>query len=426
MFVHAYNPENSVYEEKQFRALKRMKGTSLPLSPDIVKATREMIINRTADDITKADLNANTISLRTSIINKAVVRMAQFGERAVFTVKCIYNGFLNIDKNARRDINGNIAPSLDDIEYGSFSPESAASSYVSRDLTSNTSVVYRPTLLDVANLSYLRKINPCYNPVQRVFSSTFNAYEGCQLENIVRTRTFPTNELARRGFLEPHKPYIEMAIPEPQFFTPIHSFMHTRKFVMDDVVSVPVLGRLVDDTTKISVLDNSKQNIGTKFFDRYDNEIFPEDSLHYRTTVRQSIEEALVPVIEEFLRHQTKSMWVSYDSDRLLVNIDKVEYTFAVAPNDDLNNSLVTRLVGPSRDVRYRFEDHLENIRAIYGAFTLNCHLSDTLITVRLNFAKELSKRSGIKRIDITSSIHDIVSFTNGFMIDVNNPIKFI
>jgi len=418
MFVYAYAPENSVYSEIEMRVLKKSKKHPIAFSPDIIKAYREIIVDIAPEGLDKLkEIQAYTYSLRATVINRSVIRMDPNNPNIVYTVKAVYNGYLDVDRSCVKDRSGNLCLRESDIEWGTFKPANAYSVYVSRDLVRHTSQVYRLVIFDAWNMNYLKRVSPTAGFLDGIFAETFHSQY--DLDSITKMTALPGTGID-------HKMNVEMVIPEPQYYTPLHSYIHTGKFCMDDAIRLPVKDNLLDKNSKISLMNHQLISDTIQYFGKNGERVYPENGHVYFLQIRWAMEQALKFIITEFMRHQVKTLWFTYDSERLMFGVmNNVENSF-MNTTPDLYESLVNRLIGRSFEVRdHRIEENFEEIHKMFGPFQLDCQITDCIIRAKIRFNKEYRK-TGIYGVDFSTSVHDLIAFSNDFMIEVNQPFKIL
>jgi len=218
-----------------------------------------------------------------------------------------------------------------------------------------------------------------------------------------------------------------MVIPEPQYYTPLHSYIHTKKFCMDDAAQIQVHSKLNDENTKIFLKEEGLKTSNLTFTGADGELIYPEDYTPYSAQIRYSMELALKPIVTEFIRHQVRSLYFIYDSKQLKFAImNHVENSFK-GTTPDLYDSLVGRLVGHQFEVKdHRIEENFEELHQRFGPFRIHCNVTDFIIRAWIRFNKEYKINSNIYGVNFSTSIHDLIAFSNDFMTDVNQSMKIL
>jgi len=440
MYINTYSAENSAYVENRTTGLTRVKRkTALPPSPDILKSCREIIVNSTVDtdldqpitgpfdtDLYSSNyiIKMHTISLKAVVVNRAVVKMDIDRPNIVYTVKNVYHGTLNAPLDSPRDRNGDVILSENVIADSSFTPSSALSAYISRNTRDRSIFLYRPIALDAYHVGYVRKCSDGY-PASRFAKMV----PGFLLDNIVRVQPFYQNSI------QDHKIAVEMCVPEPQYYTAFHNFMHKQKFAMEEAVSVSVANNLLDEQTEITVLDSNQCQPKVQYYDINRIKLRETREIHYETmNLRSLIYDSISPAVSEYARHQMKRLIFSYDSMKKRFNVDKIESGYAFGPPSlILDNSLMLRLIGQQKD-KYGepgFSDGsiiepLEMIHNLFGPFMITCLVTDPIIKIRIRFSNNIGSKSDVAGIDMISSIGYLISVMNNGLTDVIDPIKIL
>jgi len=403
------------------RVLKKSKKHPIPFSPDIIKARRDIIIDRSPDALDRMmDATSHTITLKTAVVNRAVIRMNLTNPNIVYTVKSVYNGYLAVDKMCRRDRNGDLCLSKEDVEWGKFTPAHAYTVYVSRDLVNRTSKVYNVVVLDTWRFKVNNRINESMRTLNGMFDTVF--LPSYKLDNIVVSTALPTTDLIYN-----HKLLVEMVVPEPQYYSPYHNYMHKNKFAMDSIMEIPVRNNLYDENTTIYLNSDKPFSGSLVFLNKNGNTFSPEDKEYYSINIRHRVEKALKPILTEFIRHQVKSMYFIYDSYQLKFGIiNNAENSFTgVTP--DLYDSLVGRLLCCNNEVRdHRIEENFEELHRVLGPFLLHGYISDSQIRAKFQFNKEYKIDTNIYGIEYRTSVQDLISQSTDFIISGDNPISYL